>query len=170
MAEPTPSAPQPAGPAAPEGVSLAVNLQYIKDLSFENPRAPQVFSGQGGQPQVQVGVDVGARQIGDKTYEVTLTVNAEAKVANESAFVVELVYAGLFTVTGLPQEQLAPVLLIECPRLLFPFAREIVASATRDGGFPPLLINPIDFVALYRRQAQQKQAAAQGDAAKTPIN
>lgn len=170
MAEPPQSDPQTASPPAAEGVSLAVNLQYIKDLSFENPRAPQVFSGQGGQPQVQVGVDVGARQIGDKTYEVTLTVNAEAKVANERAFVVELVYAGLFTVTGLAQEQLAPVLLIECPRLLFPFAREIVAGATRDGGFPPLLINPIDFVTLYRRQAQQQQSGVQGAPVKASIN
>jgi preprotein translocase subunit SecB len=138
--------------SAPTAMPFTINAQYVKDFSFENPRAPQVFLGAGANPQVQVGVDVGARQLGDNVYEVTLVLNANAKSGEEAAFVVELSYAGVFTVTPLPQEQLRPVLLIEGPRLLFPFARAIIANATRDGGFPPLMIAPLDFADLYRRQ------------------
>ena len=146
----------PADTAAerPTNLTFAINMQYVKDLSFENPRAPQVFANNQNAPQVQVNVDVGARQVGENVYEITLVLNAEAKAGEDTVFVVELTYAGLFTVPPLPQEQLRPLLLIECPRLLFPFARAIVADATRDGGFPPLMINPIDFAALYRRQAE----------------
>ncbi len=145
-------------------LAIAINLQYVKDLSFENPRAPQVFVPSNQPPQVQVNVDVGARQVGDNVYEVTLTLNAEAKAGNDPVFLVELTYAGLFTVPALPAEHLRPLLLIECPRLLFPFARAIVADATRDGGFPPLMINPIDFAALYRRQSQDAAATPAGTA------
>ena len=157
----------PAGAAAaerPTNLTFAVNMQYVKDLSFENPRAPQVFASSQNAPQVQVNVDVGARQVADQVYEITLVLNAEAKAGEETVFVVELTYAGLFTVPPLPQEQLRPLLLIECPRLLFPFARAIVADATRDGGFPPLMINPIDFAALYRRQAEAAATPAAGTA------
>jgi preprotein translocase subunit SecB len=148
----------------PSSLAIAVNLQYVKDLSFENPRAPHVFMPSEQQPQVQVNVDVGARQLAENTYEVTLSLNAEAKAGDQPVFVVELVYAGIFTMPALPQEQLRPLLLIECPRLLFPFARAIIADATRDGGFPPLMINPIDFAALYRRQPQEQPQAAPADA------
>lgn len=158
----------PAGAAAAEpsttNITFAVNLQYVKDLSFENPRAPQVFTSNTGAPQVQVNVDVGARPVAENMYEITLVLNAEAKSADQPVFVVELTYAGLFTVPALPPEQLRPLLLIECPRLLFPFARAIIADATRDGGFPPLMINPIDFAALYRRQAEAAAAPAAGTA------
>lgn len=157
----------PAGAAAaerPTNLTFAINMQYVKDLSFENPRAPQVFAGSQTAPQVQVNVDVGARQVGENVYEITLVLNAEAKSGEDTVFVVELTYAGLFTVPPLPQEQLRPLLLIECPRLLFPFARAIVADATRDGGFPPLMINPIDFAALYRRQAEAAAAPTAGTA------
>jgi preprotein translocase subunit SecB len=157
----------PAGAAAaerPTNLTFAINMQYVKDLSFENPRAPQVFAGNQNAPQVQVNVDVGARQVGENVYEITLVLNAEAKSGADTVFVVELTYAGLFTVPALPQEQLRPLLLIECPRLLFPFARAIVADATRDGGFPPLMINPIDFAALYRRQAEAAAAPTAGTA------
>lgn len=168
MADPSPAAPPstPAGSAG-EAPTMAINLQYLKDLSFENPRAPQVFTQGGTQPQVQVGVDVGARQAGERMYEVNLSINAQAKQGDDTAFVIELVYAGLFTMTGFAQEQLGPVLLIECPRLLFPFARAIIANATRDGGFPPLMVNPIDFAALYRRQLEERAAAAGPAAAGT---
>lgn len=157
----------PAGAAAaerPTNLTFAINMQYVKDLSFENPRAPQVFASNAQAPQVQVNVDVGARQVAENVYEITLVLNAEAKGGEDTVFVVELTYAGLFTVPALPQEQLRPLLLIECPRLLFPFARAIVADATRDGGFPPLMINPIDFAALYRRQAEAAAAPAAGTA------
>jgi preprotein translocase subunit SecB len=156
----------PAGAAAerPTNFTFAINMQYVKDLSFENPRAPQVFANSQNAPQVQVNVDVGARQVAETMYEITLVLNAEAKSGEETVFVVELTYAGLFTVPPLPQEQLRPLLLIECPRLLFPFARAIVADATRDGGFPPLMINPIDFAALYRRQAEAAAAQPAGTA------
>ena len=156
----------PAGTAAerPTNLTFAINMQYVKDLSFENPRAPQVFANNQNAPQVQVNVDVGARQVGENVYEITLVLNAEAKAGEDTVFVVELTYAGLFTVPPLPQEQLRPLLLIECPRLLFPFARAIVADATRDGGFPPLMINPIDFAALYRRQADAAAAQPVGTA------
>lgn len=158
----------PAGAAAAEptnaNITFSVNLQYVKDLSFENPRAPQVFASNDRAPQVQVNVDVGARPVADNMYEITLVLNAEAKAGDQPVFVVELTYAGLFTVPALPQEQLRPLLLIECPRLLFPFARAIIADATRDGGFPPLMINPIDFAALYRRQAEAAAAPAAGTA------
>jgi preprotein translocase subunit SecB len=152
-----------AAPTPPSSSNLAitVNLQYVKDLSFENPRAPHVFAA-AQAPQVQVNVDVGARQIAETAYEVTLTLKAEANAGDQPVFVVELTYAGLFTVPAMPAEQLRPLLLIECPRLLFPFARSIIADATRDGGFPPLMINPIDFAALYRRQSEAPAAAPVG--------
>jgi preprotein translocase subunit SecB len=155
----------PADAAAerPTNLTFAINMQYVKDLSFENPRAPQVFTSNQSAPQVQVNVDVGARQVGENVYEITLVLNAEAKAGDDTVFVVELTYAGIFTVPPLPQEQLRPLLLIECPRLLFPFARRVIADATRDGGFPPLLIDPIDFVSLYRMRQQQAEAARQAE-------
>jgi preprotein translocase subunit SecB len=159
----TPAGTPAAGPTS-TNLTFQVNMQYVKDLSFENPRAPQVFTTNDRAPQVQVNVDVGARPLAENMYEITLVLNAEAKGAEQSVFVVELTYAGLFTVPALPQEQLRPLLLIECPRLLFPFARAIIADATRDGGFPPLMINPIDFAALYRRQAEAAATPAAGTA------
>ena len=142
-----------ADPPAPEGSSqqLLVNAQYVKDLSFENPRAPQSLSQQTAQPAVEINVDVKAANIGPDTYEVTLTVNASAKVEAGSLFLIELVYAAVVTVRNVPQPALAAIILVEVPRLMFPFARNIIASATRDGGFPPLMINPIDFAELLRR-------------------
>lgn len=141
-----------ADPPAPEGSQqLVVNAQYVKDLSFENPRAPQSLSQQTAQPAVEINVDVKAANIGPDTYEVTLTVNASAKVEAGSLFLIELVYAAVVTVRNVPQPALAAIILVEVPRLMFPFARNIIASATRDGGFPPLMINPIDFAELLRR-------------------
>jgi preprotein translocase subunit SecB len=131
---------------------LIVNAQYVKDLSFENPRAPQSLMQQSTTPEVQIGVDVKAQTLGQDIYEVLLTINANAKSGGEAVFVVELTYAALVTVRGAPQELLAPLLLVETPRLMFPFARAIISGATREGGFPPLLIHPVDFADLLRRQ------------------
>ncbi len=153
------TAPSPA--VGPPGI--AVNAQYVKDLSFENPNAPQSLAQLPNRPQVELNVDVQARGVGPNVYEVALRIAATAKQGETVAFVIELLYAGVFTLQNIPQEQLELVLLIECPRLLFPFARRIVADATGDGGFPPLMMEPIDFMQLYQRHkkaAQQPVAQA----------
>jgi preprotein translocase subunit SecB len=167
----TMSAPQAAGQQAPP---LVVNLQYVKDLSFEVPGAPQVFSQLRAQPQVNINLDVQARRIDETAhlYEVTLVIRAEAHepgapgggngqapAAGAPLFVAELTYAGVFTLTGLPENAIEPVLLVECPRILFPFARNILSDVTRDGGFPPVLLQPIDFVSLWQARRAQAQAA-----------
>jgi preprotein translocase subunit SecB len=132
---------------------ISINTQYVKDLSFENPNAPQSLVPQTAQPNIDVNVNVQARGLGPNVYEVVLSITCTAKHEQMTAFIVEVAYAGVFTFTGVPTEHLHPILLIECPRLLFPFARALVANATRDGGFLPLMIQPIDFLELYRRQA-----------------
>lgn len=154
-----PSALQPAA-AEPAQQQLIINAQYIKDLSFENPRAPASLRQQAAQPSVEINVDVKAQAMGPESYEVVLTINASAKVQNEALFLIELAYGAIVTVRNVPQELLSPVVLVETPRLIFPFARNIVAETTRDGGFPPLMINPIDFGDLLRRNAAASQAGA----------
>ena len=153
---------------APQGVnpqdapSLTVLAQYLKDLSFENPRAPAVYQSS-AQPKIDVNVDVQGRGLNANQYEVELSVSARANREGEEAmFVVEASYAGVFEITGVPREQLEMVMLVECPRLLFPFMRQIVADATRNGNFPPLMLEPIDFMGIYVANAQRN--AAQGGA------
>ena len=148
---PAPGAnPNPQGQAGP----LTLHGQYIKDLSFENPRAPQSLIEQ-KQPQLTLNVNVTTRQFDTKTFEVTLTVEATAQTPEkEPLFMLELVYAGTVTLGDVPQDAFGPLLFIETPRLLFPFARAVVANATREAGFPPLNIAPVDFVALYRQQLE----------------
>ncbi|MBN8908456.1 MAG: protein-export chaperone SecB [Rhodospirillales bacterium] len=163
----------PAG-AQPQGQQpLVVNIQYVKDLSFEVPGAPQVFTQIRTQPQVNINLDVQARRIteGQNAFEVSIVIRAEAHDTSHqgngqataavppTVFVAELTYAGVFTLTGLPENAIEPVLLVECPRILFPFARNILADVTRDGGFPPVLLQPIDFVALWQARRQQAQPA-----------
>lgn len=143
---------------AQNGVQLTVNGQYVKDLSFEVPNAPAIYSELSkATPEIPIGIDIEAKQVAEHAYEVVLKINIEAKVNGKSAFIAELSYAGIFTVQGVPAEHMQPMLLIECPRLLFPFARNIIADMTRDGGFPPLMMQPIDFVALYRQRMMQAQ-------------
>ena len=154
--------PLPAGAQAPQ--QLLINAQYIKDLSFENPRAPQSLMQQSGPPSVDINVDVNAQSVGPENYEVVLNIKAGAKTQNETLFLVELAYAAVVTIRNVPQQTLGAVVLVEVPRLLFPFARNIIAETTRDGGFPPLMINPIDFAELARRNA----AAAEQPAATVP--
>jgi len=148
----------PATPGAPQ--QLILNVQYIKDLSFENPRAPQSLIQQATQPSVDINVDVKAQNLGPDVFEVILTINATARSQEETVFLVELAYGTVVTVKNTPQEMLAPLILVETPRIVFPFARAIIANATRDGGFPPLMINPIDFAELLRRQQADTQVAA----------
>jgi len=140
---------------------LMIQTQYTKDLSFENPRAPHALEQNQQRPEIAVRVDVRAQPLQDTRYEVVIQLNVDAKVGEDAVFVLELSYAGVFQLLNIPKDSLQPLLLVECPRLLFPFARRIVADTTRDGGFPPLMIDPIDFVALYRRRQEQAQAAAQ---------
>jgi preprotein translocase subunit SecB len=158
-----PDGPQQPGTAGapPPGQQIFVNAQYIKDLSFENPRAPQSLRMQTGQPSVDINVDVAAQGLGPDTFEVILTIKASAKVQDEPLFLVELAYGAVVTVRNVPQELLSPIVLVETPRLMFPFARSVIANTTRDGGFPPLMINPIDFAELLRRKSA---AAAAGEA------
>lgn len=164
MSDLPPTADAPAGdpPMAPQG-PLVLNLQYTKDLSFEVPGAPEIFATLREQPRVDLQLDVQARPIqeGGNIFEVSLQIRADAQADNRPCFIAELVYCGIFTIT-VPQEQLEPVLLVECPRLLFPFARNILADVTRDGGFPPVMLSPIDFVALW--QSRRGAAATAGTA------
>ena len=155
-------------PTQPQGQQqppLVVNVQYIKDLSFEVPHAPDIYATLRSQPAVQINLDVQARALaeGQNVYEVVLSVKADAREpvpatnGNGAApgegrvvFIAELHYAGVFTLTGVPPEAVEPLLLIECPRLLFPFARAVLSDTTREGGFPPVLLQPIDFVGLWQ--------------------
>jgi preprotein translocase subunit SecB len=164
----------PEQPAAQPIPPLVVNIQYVKDLSFEVPGAPQIYTQLKAQPQVSINLDVQARRVqeGQNIYEVAIVIRAEAhdtaaaQTNGEAApppptvFVAELTYAGVFTLNGLPDNAIEPVLLVECPRILFPFARNILSDVTRDGGFPPVLLQPIDFVALWQSRRNQAGAAA----------
>ncbi|WP_310498153.1 protein-export chaperone SecB [Sandarakinorhabdus sp.] len=135
---------------------VAILTQYVKDLSFENPNAPNSLQAQ-TQPKIDVNVGVNAKRAAENVYEVELKISAKAEVDGDVSFMVELVYAGLFGLQNVPEEALEPFCIIEAPRLLFPFARRIVADTVRDGGFPPLMLDPIDFGALYMAQQQGGQ-------------
>lgn len=131
--------------------------QYVKDLSFENPNAPQSLQMQ-GQPKIEVNVNVNARAGGQDMFEVELSVDATARDQDDRvAFRVSLVYAGLFRLAGAPQEAIEPFLIVEAPRILFPFARRVIADSVRDGGFPPLMLDPIDFGTMYLQQLEARQ-------------
>ncbi len=150
----------PQSPDAQAQPPLVLNIQFTKDLSFEVPGAPGIFATLREQPRIDLALDVQARPIqeGENIFEVSLIVRADAKAGESTqCFIAELTYCGIFTV-NVPQEQLEPVLLVECPRLLFPFARNILADVTREGGFPPVLLNPIDFVQLWQSRRQQPAA------------
>jgi len=148
---------QNGSPADTNAPALNVLVQYIKDLSFENPNAPRSLASPTAQPDVNIQINVNARPLQGGEFEVELQINGDAAVQGTTLFAVELVYGGIFRVQNVPEQSIQPVVLIECPRLLFPFARQIVAEAVRGGGFPPLMIDPVDFAALY----QQRLAAAE---------
>src|SRR5579872_3239010 len=144
-----------AAAAEAPGYQLIVNTQYLKDLSFESPRAPQTLMAQKEPPEVNLTADVKARSLGPEVFEVVLNMGAHAKQKDDPVFVVELSYAAVVTVKDAPQELVPLLVFVETPRLLFPFARAVIAIATRDGGFPPLLVNPIDFAELLRREHER---------------
>ncbi|NCP61676.1 MAG: protein-export chaperone SecB [Alphaproteobacteria bacterium] len=143
-------------PQEPKMPPLTINAQYIKDLSFEHPNPVKTLQPSEAQPDINVNIDVTAQNIQESTFEVVLTIKADAQRDNEPLFISEIQYAGLFTLgEDLPKEAVHPVLMIECPRMLFPFARSVIANITREGGFPPLSLNPIDFAALYHQQMEE---------------
>ncbi len=149
-----------------EDTSPAIGLlsQYVKDLSFENPNAPAIYQNQTA-PAIDVQFNIGAAQVGDDVHEVVLKIEARAEADGQTAFIVDLSFAGLFGIRNVPEEHVQPFLLGEAPRLMFPFARRVLADAVRDGGFPPLMLEPIDFAALYMAQeAQREQAQLGGEA------
>jgi preprotein translocase subunit SecB len=142
----------------PAAQSFTVKGQYIKDMSFENPHAPQSLLATTAKPAIDVNVDLKAQALQDNVYEMTLFISARATAEGNTLFLVELAYAGIFQITGVPQERIEALIMIDCPFVLFPFARRVIADVTRDGGFPPLMLDPIDFHALFlqnRARAEQ---------------
>jgi preprotein translocase subunit SecB len=139
--------------------SLNVLTQYVKDLSFENPNAPRSLTQQPAQPKINIQINVNAKPLADNDFEVELKIEGRAEMPTSFLFGFDLLYAGVFRIQNVPQESVSALIMIECPRLLFPFARAIIADAVRNGGFPPLMIDPVDFVSLYRQRMEQQQAA-----------
>lgn len=142
---------------ASEGPILNSLAQYIKDFSFENPNAPRSLAPQDKAPEISIQVNVGGNQIGEEDYVVDLTLEGKATIGGDVLFAFELVYGGVFRLRNVPADHIHPTVMIECPRLLFPFARQIVGDAVRNGGFPPLYIDPVDFAALYRQRLTELQ-------------
>ena len=140
---------------------IRILAQFIRDLSFENPRAPDALRPSQDQPQIDLNVEMNARGRDDGLYEVDLKLSAQANRTDGPLFVVELLYGGVFQIAGVSAEDMEPVLLIECPRYLFPFARRIIAEVSSEGGFPPFLLDPIDFAGVY--------AARKGQGVEQPI-
>ena len=140
--------------------SLTILAQYVKDFSFENPGAPRSLQARDKAPAINISVNVNANPLAESDFDVLLSLNAEAKDGDKVLFNAELAYGGVFRITGFPQEHMLPVLFIECPRLLFPFARQIIADATRNGGFPPLMIDPIDFAQMFAQRMAEEQVKA----------
>src|SRR3984957_10450402 len=145
---------------------IGILMQYVKDFSFENPNAPRSIAPSTQQPAININIAVEAAPLTETDVEVTLRLEGKAESQGMLLFGFELLYAGVFRILNVPPESLQPTVMIECPRLLFPFAREIIASATRNSGFPPLLLEPVDFGALYR----QRMAAGQAAPAAAPLN
>jgi preprotein translocase subunit SecB len=154
---PTPAPQAVQGGAQP---SFKILGQYLKDFSFENPNAPQSLGQQQTQPDINIAVNVNARNLGPNDFEVELQLDAKATAGGKVLFAAELLYAGLFRLENFPANLLQAAALIECPRMLFPFARQIMADATRNGGFPPLMLDPIDFAAMYQKRMKAQQASA----------
>jgi preprotein translocase subunit SecB len=162
MADDTSATPQ----ATPPAPSYSLMGQYIRDLSFENPGAPASIMLGGAQPKFAVGINVSVKKQSDEIYGVEITLNAKADRDGTVLFQVELVYGGVYRVKNVPEQQLPQLLMVECPRMLFPFARQLLASVTQQGGFPPLVMEPVDFAQIYlqnlRAMQQAQQNAPQG--------
>lgn len=145
---------------AQQGPMLQVLAQYTKDVSFENPNAPESLRSDQEAPQVNIGIEIGRQMMSDNTVEVVLMIKSEARRADKVAFIAEVEYAGLFAFQGVSVEDVQPLIMIECPRLLFPFARQIMSDLTQNGGFPPILLDPPDFAAMFRDEMMRRAADA----------
>jgi preprotein translocase subunit SecB len=154
--------PQAAGNGNGNGASPQINVlaQYVKDLSFESPGAPMSLQNRQTNPGINVSVNVNANPLSQTEFDVVLALTAKAGTDETPMFHLELTYGGVFRLAGFPQEHMLPLLFIECPRILFPFARQIIAECTRNGGFPPLLIDPIDFNGMFQQRMAEEQAKA----------
>jgi preprotein translocase subunit SecB len=159
--------------AAPEGLAddnaaaqsgIRIIAQFVRDFSFESPHAPDSLRSGAAQPAIDMGVEMNARGRADGLFEVDLKLSARATREDQPVFHVEVVYGGLFHIAGVPEEDLEPVLLIECPRFIFPFARRLIADVTSEGGFPPFLIDPIDFAGVYAARKAQAEGQVVGNA------
>ena len=150
--------------AATDAPGIRVLAQFIRDLSFENPHAPDSLNIGAAAPQMDVGVEMNARGRADGFFELDLKLTTSALRDGSAIFHCELVYGGLFQITGVPEPEIELVLMTECPRFLFPFARQIVAEMSAQGGFPPFMLDPIDFMAIYMAQRAQAQGAEGGPA------
>ena len=158
MATPTNGGQTPAASPPPQGQpQFRVAAQYTKDFSFENPNAPQSLLQQQGQPTMNIQINVNPKQLSNTDFEVELKLDGKAEANGAVLFAFDLTYAGVFHLQGIPPDSVGPLLMIECPRILFPFAREMIAAAVIGGGYPPLLLDPIDFVALYQQRTAQAQ-------------
>lgn len=137
---------------------VSIQAQYVRDVSFENVAVQEGEGRLDQQPDIQVAVNLDAKKKSDTLFEVILKVNATAKGGEKVMFIVELEYAGIFKIENVAERQLHPVLMIECPRIIFPFARRIVSDLTRDGGFPPLMLDMVDFAGIYRQEVERRRA------------
>ncbi len=167
MTDLTAAPPPPFDPNGQDDLQPGIRIlaQYIRDLSFENPRAPESLRAAANPPQIDLGVELGARGREDGLFEIELKLTARAQRDADTIFHLELVYAGLFQLAGVAAEDIEPVLMIECPRYLFPFARRIIADLSAEGGFPPFMLEPIDFASLYaQRRAQASVGETVGNA------
>lgn len=158
---------QQIGTGSATQAQLGVLAQYVKDLSFESPNAPDALQGPGQNPQLKVSVNVNAGARAEEVYEVALNLEVHARSDSGIIYNVELVYGGLFRLQNIPEQLLQPVLFVDCPTILFPFMRRVLADVTRDGGFPPLMLDPIDFGRLYAERASR---AAQAEPQSTAKN
>ncbi|MCA0356747.1 MAG: protein-export chaperone SecB [Proteobacteria bacterium] len=150
------------GEAGQAGIRILA--QFVRDFSFENPLAPDALRAGASQPAIDMGVEMNARGRADGLFEVDLKLSARAERDGQAVFHVEVVYGGLFHIAGIPEEDLEPVLLIECPRFLFPYARRLISDVTAEGGFPPFLIDPIDFAGVYAARKAQAEGQQVGNA------
>ena len=150
--------PAPAEGAGRPQPRLSLHRQFLQDLSFENPQGAASLAGSDDKPQLQVNLNVDSRKLDETVFEVALKITVDSAAGEKSLFIAEIDYRGVFSLTGVDEKQVPPVLLIEGPRMLFPFARRIVADAVRDGGFPPLMLEPVNFAELFRKHIAQRKA------------
>jgi len=156
-----PEAPAETSTDEQQAPMLRILAQYTKDASFENPNAPDSLRAEQAAPAININIEIGRQMLDDNTVEVVLLLSAKAERDGKAVFLCELEYAGLFGFANITQEQLQPMILIECPRLLFPFARQIMAELTQNGGYPPILLEPPDFAAMFRDE-MMRRASEQG--------